>query len=80
MARIDKHSQHEGDRSNDEIGPEAGSGRGRPREPESPQESQGMRVGDRELRAQQRAAQIALSKVFQSWEAEEVSPRAGSAI
>ena len=59
MARIDEHSQHEGNRSDDEIGPEAGSSRGRPREPESFQESQGMQVGGRELRAQQRAAQIA---------------------
>ena len=63
MARTDEHSQHEDDGSNDDSGPEVRGSRGRPREPESLQGSQGMQVSDRELRAQQRAALLAIKSL-----------------
>ena len=42
MAGTDEHSQHEDDGSNDDSGLEVRGSRGRPREPESLQGSQGM--------------------------------------
>jgi len=63
MAQIDEHPQHEDDGSDDDSGSEVRGGRCRPREPQSLQGSQGMQVSGRELRAQQRAAMMAIKSL-----------------